>query len=63
MNANQARRKMQDRQASLRDYRYVPHAQQSYSPIEMEAARVNAATREEERDIGPPDPTPNNDRY
>jgi len=62
MNENQFHRKIKDRNTALRDYRY-DHPQGGLSPIEAEAARVNAATRKEEMSIGPPDPRPNDERY
>ncbi len=58
MNENQYLRKVKDRVASLRDYRY-DSPQGGLSPIEIEAARVNAATLKEDMSIGPSDPHPN----
>lgn len=58
MNENQFLRKVKDRHAAMRDYRYE-HSQGDMSPIEIEAARVNAATLKEEMSIGPSDPHPN----
>jgi hypothetical protein len=51
MNENQLRRKMQDRAASMRDYRF-DHNPSNFNPIEQEAFRINAAIKEEEMDIG-----------
>lgn len=62
MNENQARRKAQDRMASLRDYS-MGHNPNMHDPIKQEAARVNAATQEERADIGPQDMHPNAVRW
>lgn len=62
MNENQMRRKAQDRVASLRDYSMDKNPN-DYDPIKNEAMRVNAATKEEEMDIGPQDPHPNAVRW
>ena len=62
MNENQFARKIKDRHASMRDFRFE-HRYGNLTSIEQEMDRVNAATRLEEMTIGPDDPRPNNERY
>jgi hypothetical protein len=59
MNENQARRKEQDLRASMRDFRYEANPNADYNPIEEAAMQVNAARKEEERDIGEAGEIPN----
>jgi hypothetical protein len=58
MNENQARRKMQDRAASMRDYRF-DYNPNEFNPIEQEASRINASIKEEDMDIGKSGEIPN----
>lgn len=62
MNENQMARKAQDRNASLRDYS-LDNNPNMHDAIAQEAMRVNAATREERKDIGPQDMHPNAVRW
>ena len=62
MNENQAMRKIKDRHAAMRDFRFeAQHG--NLTSIEQEMDRVNAATHKEDMTIGLPDPRPNNERY
>jgi hypothetical protein len=58
MNDAQAMRKIKDRHASMRDFRFEPR-HGNLTSIEQEMDRVNAATHKEDMTIGPQDPHPN----